>query len=152
WDPETDYAVWEDDRMYEIFERTRPEGPLSKRQFVAHYLHPDDVEDFDLALQEAMIAGGHFHIVCRIRLKGRSPRWLKIDGQFQSAAPRERRRMVGVVADITASKRLARRAQRLSERLARIQEKERQIIAQELHDSTVQHLVAASLTIMPLKA
>jgi PAS domain S-box-containing protein len=29
WDPDTDHAVWENDRMYEIFERTRAAGPLS---------------------------------------------------------------------------------------------------------------------------
>ena len=55
------------------------------------------------------------------------------------------------VADITVRKKLERRAEKVSERLARAQEGERRKIAQELHDSTVQHLVAADLTLMNLK-
>jgi signal transduction histidine kinase len=51
-----------------------------------------------------------------------------------------------VVADITTRKRLETQAARFSDRLASIQEQERRNLAQELHDSTVQHLVAASLT------
>ncbi len=40
----------------------------------------------------------------------------------------------------------------LSERLSALREEERQRIAQELHDSTAQHLVAATLNLMTLKA
>jgi signal transduction histidine kinase len=59
-------------------------------------------------------------------------------------------RFLGVIADITTGKQLERRAARISQRLATIQENERRNIAQELHDSTVQHLTAASLTLMAL--
>ena len=37
-----DRTVWMNDRMFEIFGRTRADGPLSKQQFVENYLHPDD--------------------------------------------------------------------------------------------------------------
>jgi PAS domain-containing protein len=43
WDAKADHAVWENERIYEIFGRTRVDGPLSKQQFVAKYLHPGDV-------------------------------------------------------------------------------------------------------------
>jgi signal transduction histidine kinase len=56
-----------------------------------------------------------------------------------------------VVADVTTRKRLEARAQELSHRLLTVQEEERRNIAQELHDSTVQHLVAASLLMTSLK-
>jgi signal transduction histidine kinase len=56
-----------------------------------------------------------------------------------------------VVADITERKMLEQEANDLSERLINLQEEERQRIAQELHDSTVQHLVAANLNLMNLR-
>jgi len=151
WNAYADRAVWENDRMYEIFGRTRADGPLSKRQFVDDYMEPDDVPGFEAALNEAMRTCGNFHSVCRIRRKDGSRRWLQIDGTFEAAATGSLLRLVGVVADITARKALEHRARELSERLATIQEEERKNIARELHDSTAQHLVAASLTLMSLR-
>src|SRR5262249_23476743 len=43
WHPTTDQAIWENDRIYEIFRRSRADGALSKQQFIAQCLHPDDV-------------------------------------------------------------------------------------------------------------
>lgn len=57
---------------------------------------------------------------------------------------------MGVVADITEGKRLERESQHLAE-CQTVQEEERERIAQELHDSTAQHLAAASLTLMGLR-
>jgi signal transduction histidine kinase len=56
-----------------------------------------------------------------------------------------------VVADITKSKILEQEAKELSKRLINLQEEERQRIAQELHDSTAQHIVAANLNLMSLR-
>jgi PAS domain S-box-containing protein len=148
WDVETDSAVWENDRMYEIFGRTRADGPLSKQQFVDSCLHRDDARDFEAALQGALRTGGNFQTICRIRRADGTRRWLQIDGKFDRA---EQSRFVGVVADVSARKKLERKAKQLAERVMSIQEEERRTIAQELHDSTVQHLVAASLSLMSLK-
>jgi PAS domain S-box-containing protein len=152
WDPKTDRAVWENERIYEIFGHTRADGPISKQRFVAEYLHPADVRDFEAALAAAMQTGGSFHSVCRIRRKDGERRWLQIDGTFEAPGADKPGRLVGVVADVTARKRMAARAEKLSERLMTIQEQERRKIAQELHDSTVQHLVGASLTLMSLRS
>jgi len=151
WDAQADRAVWENDRMYDIFGRTRADGPLSKQQFVDDYLDRDDARNFEAALKEAMRTCGSFHSVCRIRRKDGSRRWLQIDGTFEATATGAPLRLVSVVADITARKALERQAKELSERLATIQEEERKNIARELHDSTAQHLVAASLNLMSLR-
>ena len=151
WDPQADRAVWENDRMYEIFGRSRADGPLSKKQLLDEYVHPGDALRFEAALEEAIHTAGPFHATCRITRKDRSRRWLQVDGRVEPAGGGEPRRVVGVVADITARKTLECRAIRLSQRLATIQEQERKNIAQELHDLTVQHLVAASLTLMRLR-
>ena len=152
WDARADRTVWENDRMYEIFGHSRADGTLSKQQFVENYLHVDDVYAFEEALQEAMRTGGNFHITCRIRQKGGQQRWLQIDGKFELTDTGEPWRLVGVIADITERKTLEQEADELSERLVNLQEEERQRIAQELHDSTAQHLVAANLNLMSLRA
>ena len=149
WDAKSDHAVWENERMYEIFGRTRSEGPLSKKQFVNEYLDPNDARDFEAALEKAQRTGGQFYAACRITRHDGSRHQLEFDGKFGTTG--NPARLVGVVTDVTARKRLERRTQRLSGRLVTIQEEERQRIALELHDSTVQHLAAASLTMMRLQ-
>ena len=151
WDAQADRAVWENERMYEIFGRSRADGPLSKRQLADEYLEPSDIGHFEAALSEAMRTRGNLHAVSRIRCKDGSRRWLQFDGTFEATAAGSPLRLVGVVADITARKVLEQRARDLSQRLATIQEEERKNIARELHDSTAQHLVAASLTLMSLR-
>jgi PAS domain S-box-containing protein len=152
WDPVADQAIWENDRMYEIFGRTRKDGPLNQQQFMEHCVHPDHAAAYQAALKDAMQTAGNFHAVCRIRQKGRLQRWIQLDGRFQRDATDDRLRLIGVVADITEGKRLEQEAEDLSERLLTLQEEERQKIAQELHDSTAQHLVAASLNLMNLRS
>jgi PAS domain S-box-containing protein len=60
-------------------------------------------------------------------------------------------RVSGVVRDITRRKSAEQTAVELSERLLTLQEKERQQIAEELHDSSTQHLVAIGLNVAQLK-
>jgi PAS domain S-box-containing protein len=151
-DVKSDRTVWVNDRMYEIFGRSHADGSLSKQQFVDDYLHPDDADAFEAELNDAMREGANFHIVCRIHQKRGSLRWLQIDGKYELADTGEPLRVVGVVADITERKRLEQEAEELSERLVNLQEEERQRIAQELHDSTAQHLVAANLNLMSLRS
>ena len=87
WDPMADRAVWENDRIYEIFGRSRADGPLGKREFIANFLHPDDAPELEATLTEAMSTGGRFHTICRINRKNGTRRWLQIDGRFEKAAP-----------------------------------------------------------------
>jgi signal transduction histidine kinase len=149
WDPATGQAIFENERIYEIFGRNRADGPLGKRQFLDEYLHAHDVAAFNVALNEAMRTGGVFHVICRISKSG-AKCWLQIDGKFESGTASKAARIVLIVADVTARKRLEARAKLLSEHLLTIQEEERRSIAQELHDSTVQHLVAADLGLATL--
>jgi len=150
-DLKTDRTVWVNDRMYEIFGRTRADGSLTRQQFVEDYLHPDDVSAFEAALKDAIHTGGQLRAICRIYQKSGVQRWLQIDGKYEYWDTGEPSRLVGVVADITERKALEQEARELSERLIVLQEEERQRITQELHDSTAQQLVAASLNLMTLR-
>jgi PAS domain S-box-containing protein len=151
-DVKADRTVWMNDRIYEIFGRTPADGSLTRQQFEEEYLHPDDAHAVEEARQDAMRSGGSFRVVCRIRIKGGLQRWLQFDGAYEFTSTGEPSRLVGVIADITERKRLEQEAEELSEHLATLQDEERQRIAQELHDSTVQHLVAANLNLMSLRS
>ena len=97
-----DRAVWDNDRMYDLFGHARDEGPVTLRQLVDDYLHPDDAEMFSAALQESMTPGSTFRMQCRIRRKNdRALRWLEFAGRV--AEPRDGcpDHLIGVVADIT---------------------------------------------------
>jgi signal transduction histidine kinase len=135
--------------MYQIFGRSRTDGPLNRHRFVADYLHPDDAHGFSLALEAARTSDGPLNTAVRMNLPGGAQRWIQIDGMFHATS--DGSRLTGVVADITERKLLEQRTRDLSRTLVTIQEDERQKIAQELHDSTAQHLVAASLILMKLR-
>jgi PAS domain S-box-containing protein len=151
-DVEADRTVWMNERIYEIFGRTRTDGGLTKQQLLKEYIHPDDAGAVAQALRDLLRNGSKLHIVCRIRQKGGSLRWLQIDGTYEPSDWDQRPRLFGVVADITERKMLEQETQKLAERLVNLQEEERQRIARELHDSTAQHLVAANLNLMTLKS
>jgi len=151
WDVDSDQARWENERMYEIFGRLHADGALSKKQFVDSYLHPDDAYDFNSALTAACQSRSGFHTTVRIRRGDNTERWLQIDGAIHMSTAGNFSRLVGVMADITERKKLEQRTKELSECLVTIQEDERQRIAQELHDSTAQLLVAAGLNLMGLR-
>ena len=140
------------DHAFEIFGRTREDGPLTRQQLLQDYVHPDDAKAVKDALRNARRKGGNHHVVCRIRQKGGLQRWLQIDGKYELNDSGEPSRHIGVFADITERKALEQETKELSERLVNLQEEERQRIAQELHNSTAQHLVAADLNLMSLRA
>ncbi|HEX5007018.1 MAG TPA: ATP-binding protein, partial [Hyphomonadaceae bacterium] len=60
-------------------------------------------------------------------------------------------RISGVFRDITQRVLAQREAEQLGQRLLTLQDEERRSIAEELHDSTAQHLVAANLNLAALK-
>jgi PAS domain S-box-containing protein len=75
---------------------------------------------------------------------------------FQLSAARFERdgdtRLIVANEDLTDVTQAKEALSELSGRLSALREEERQRIAQELHDSTAQHLVAATLNLMTLKA
>jgi PAS domain S-box-containing protein len=151
-DVKADRTVWANDRAFEIFGHTRTDRGLTRKQLLQDYVHPDDARAVKDALRDARRKGGSHQFVCRIRQKGGLQRWLQIDGKYELTDTGEPSRHIGVFADITERKALEQEARELSERLVNLQEEERQRIALELHDSTAQHLVAASLNLMSLRA
>jgi PAS domain S-box-containing protein len=104
WDVQADRAVWENERMYEIFGHTHADGALSKAQLIERYVHPDDDDAFEQALADGMKSGRPFHSVFRIHRKDGASRWLELAGDFELARDGAPIRMIGMLADITERK------------------------------------------------
>ena len=118
WDVQADRAVWENERMYEIFGLTRADGTLSKAQLLERFVHPDDADAFERALDRGTASGRPFHTTYRIRRKDGALRWLDLVGHFlpPDGGPV---RMIGVLTDNT-EQRLAEETLRASEERFRI--------------------------------
>jgi PAS domain S-box-containing protein len=99
WEVRTDTAVWENQRMYDIFGHTPVDGTLSKAKLLEDYVHPEDVASLDLALAEGMKSSRSFQTLYRIRRKDGAARWLSLCAKFEHRHTGIR--MIGVLADIT---------------------------------------------------
>jgi PAS domain S-box-containing protein len=78
-------------------------------------------------------------------------RWLQARGRTDFDENGEPLRASGIFRDVTNYKIAQLEAKHLSQRVLSIQDDERQRIAQDLHDSTSQHLAAISLNLIALK-
>jgi PAS domain S-box-containing protein len=150
WFPDTDVSVWENERMYELLHRDPAAGPLSLKEFLRGGQSGRDGALLLKRLDRAIKTRGKLHIIGHLRDGHSSGRWLQVNARVHGGF-HEPTRVIGVVSDISSYKRLRSRAHRLELALNEVQETERRNIAQELHDSTVQHLVAASLMLKVLK-
>ncbi|MFM9849064.1 MAG: PAS domain S-box protein [Hyphomicrobiaceae bacterium] len=102
WDVTEDSAVWENERMYEIFGHTPEDGSLNKEKFFSSYVHPDDKDVVDEALLEATKFGASYHVVCRVRRKnGDGWRWIESVGELTRAPDGTPVKLIGVAADVT---------------------------------------------------
>lgn len=118
-------------------------------------VHPADRPGFreHLASLERAVDGeivGH-----ELRVKGSNGRYRWLGSRGTVLARTADGRVAKVVVanrDLTEVKQAKQALNDLSGRLYALREEERQRIAQELHDSTAQHLVAATLNLMTLRA
>ena len=114
WDLENDRADWENDRLYEIFGRTREEGVVSGAEFREKFCHPEDLPYFDRGLSQAIETGGRFFYQGRIYLKDGACRGVEFNGQLERRAEGSPLRMIGTTADITERKQIEERERRLT--------------------------------------
>lgn len=124
WDVANGRAVWENERMYEIFGYSAQVGIPSKQQLVNEVIHGDDAASFEAALAQGMAPGQMFHNICRIKRGNDGQwRWVEFAGRFELSSQGTPLRLVGVVGDITERKRGEAERERLlaAEQAARAQ-------------------------------
>ncbi|GJD48217.1 hypothetical protein OPKNFCMD_0933 [Methylobacterium crusticola] len=114
WHVLDDQALWENERMWEIFGRRPQDGTISMSEFFREVMHPEDKAAFRDAVAAALRGEGVLHATGRIR-RASDGLWRTIEmaGRFERDTPGGLpRRLIGVVADIT-DRRLAEERQTL---------------------------------------
>ena len=104
WHTAEDRARWENDRMYEIFGRTRANGPVDGLAFMNEVVHPDQREAFQRAMEATLQRGEAFYFQGRIFLPDKTLRWIEINGQLQSETDTSAGQILGTIRDITQVK------------------------------------------------
>ncbi len=156
----TDTALWQwDERAQQLWltENCRAIFDLTADATCTPYafldmVHPDDRLRVGAAL-EAALTQSEARSPIEFRLYSRGvTRWFLLHTRTDLDDMGTPIRVSGVFRDVSDRAEAQRAAERLRRRLAFLQDGERRRIAEELHESTAQHLIAASLNLINLKA
>ena len=123
-----------------------PEADHAPSAFL-NAVHPEDRARVRAALEQAM-KSVDVQVLSEFRVRGptgEGERWIVMRTGAESDADRGLVRVSGVFRDVTLRKLAQLKSDQLSNRLLTLQDDERKNIAQALHDSTTQHLVAVGL-------
>jgi len=101
WYPNGDRSTWDNDRMFEIFGRTREDGAFSETEFRKSIVHPEDAATLNRALTATLETGIRLVTQGRIRRKDGEWRWVEITGQLERHPDGSPVCIQGTVLDIT---------------------------------------------------
>ena len=157
----TNTGLWQYDvpgRHLWAMEQCRPlfglpaDAPLVAETFLRR-VHPDDRPIVIAAIRTATVRTepAEKRIEFRVVHANGEIRWMLASGKADFDEEGKPVKVSGVFRDVTARKIAERETEQLERRLSTVQEEERRLIAEELHDSTTQHLVAASLNLSSLQ-
>ena len=117
WDIEEDTPGWENDRMYQIFGRSREDGPVNGAAFLDEVVHPDFREAFRQAMHATIENREPFYFEGVILRKDGTPSWIEVTGQLQSQPEGSPGRILGTIRDVTRVKK-SEEALRTAEKLS----------------------------------
>jgi len=143
--------LWTSEHCRAIFGLPK-ELPLTTETLLRR-VHPKD-RGIAAASIRAATYGPHAKTLLEFRIVRPDGQIRSIQGTGRSTldAKGDPVRVSGVFRDLTAYRAAQNEARELSRRILSIQDEERQRIAQELHDSTAQHLTAINLNLMALSS
>jgi PAS domain S-box-containing protein len=101
WDTIEDSGSWENDRMYEIFGRSREQGPVNGAEFLCDVVHPDYVDQFRQAVDCTVQKGEPLHFEGMIYRGDKTLRRIEIKGNLEPRSDASKGRILGTIRDIT---------------------------------------------------
>ena len=101
WDTIKDTGSWENDRMYEIFGRSREQGMVNGAEFLRDVVHPDYAWTFRKAVQCTVQKGEPLHFEGMIYRLDKTLRRIEIKGNLQPESHASKGKILGTIRDIT---------------------------------------------------
>ena len=136
WETAEDRASWENDRMYEIFGRTREQGPVNGAELLRDFLHPDFHDVFRGAVRNTLEHGDPFRFEGLMYRTDKALRRIEINGNLQPEAGGSKGRILGTIRDVTVMRKgeaeLRESAKRLSELAAIVASSDDVILSKNL--------------------
>jgi PAS domain S-box-containing protein len=120
WDTVEDTGTWENDRMYEIFGRSREQGSVNGAKFLRDVLHPDFSDSFRQAVQRTVQDGEPLHFEGMIYLPDKSLRRIEIKGDLQPESDAPKGRILGTIRDVTEIRETEKALRESSKHLAEL--------------------------------
>lgn len=137
WDTVGDSGSWENDRMYEIFGRTREEGPVNGTAFSNEVVHPDYRDAFMRAAENTLQRGEPFRFEGLIYCSDGTSRCIEVNGNLQPETDGSRGRILGTIRDVTELRKteeeLRESAKRLGELAAIVASSDDVIVSKDLN-------------------
>lgn len=134
WHPSTDEVIWENDRPYEIFGLPLDAPPITARQFLTDFVHPDHVSEFGHAVKNTIESGARLHFQGRIKRPDGETRWVEFFGNLQPQPDGDPLRIIGTVADITSSRHREEELRRLASNLSEADRRKTEFLAVLAHE------------------
>jgi PAS domain S-box-containing protein len=137
WDTVGETLSWENDRMYEIFGRTRAEGLVSGAAFISEIVHPDYRGPFRQALKDTLERGEPFRFEGLAYCLDGATRCIEMNGHLQTETDGSQRRILGTIRDVTelrkAERVLRENSKHLGQLAAIIESSEDVIVSKDLN-------------------
>jgi PAS domain S-box-containing protein len=142
WETAQDQASWENDRVYEIFRRTREEGPVNGSEFLRDFLHPDFHAAFREAVERTLQEGASLRFEGLMYRADRSLCRIELRGDLQpeekgSKGKDSKGKILGTIRDVTelrgAEEVLRDNAKRLGQLAAIVASSEDVIVSKDLN-------------------
>ena len=137
WDTVEDKGSWENDHMYQIFGRTREQGPVNGAAFLNEVVHPDYRDAFGQAMSETLEKGKPFRFEGLMYQPDGTTRVIEVNGDLQSETEGSRGRILGTIRDVTKVREteaeLRESAKRLGELAAIVASSDDVILSKDLN-------------------
>jgi PAS domain S-box-containing protein len=101
WDTAEDSGSWENDHMYEIFGRTRDQGPINGTAFINEVVHPDYRDAFRQTMERTLQKGEPFHFEGLMYRSDGALRCIEVNGDLQPETDGPCGRILGTIRDVT---------------------------------------------------